>query len=80
MDHNDVKIILFDILNGLKYLHNKNIMHRDIKPSNILIDINGRCVLADFGLARIISRPVSRNMITWWYRPLEVLHGSDKYN
>ena len=44
------------ILEGVKYLHSKNIMHRDIKPENILfrssnIFDKNQIVLADFGLA-----------------------------
>ncbi|KAG6491916.1 hypothetical protein ZIOFF_046857 [Zingiber officinale] len=42
------------ILNGLIYLHSKNIMHRDIKGANLLVDVNGVVKLADFGMAKHI--------------------------
>ncbi|XP_042467039.1 mitogen-activated protein kinase kinase kinase 5-like isoform X2 [Zingiber officinale] len=43
------------ILNGLIYLHSKNIMHRDIKGANLLVDVNGVVKLADFGMAKHLS-------------------------
>lgn len=42
----------FQLAEALGYLHQQDIIHRDLKPMNILMDINRRCFLADFGIAR----------------------------
>jgi eukaryotic-like serine/threonine-protein kinase len=42
------------VLNGLEFLHSKNIIHRDIKPANILMQ-GDTPRLADFGISRALE-------------------------
>jgi serine/threonine protein kinase len=37
-------------------MHSRGVIHRDIKPENILIDNEGRVMIADFGLAVLTTR------------------------
>uniref|UniRef100_A0A915MET4 Protein kinase domain-containing protein n=1 Tax=Meloidogyne javanica TaxID=6303 RepID=A0A915MET4_MELJA len=72
------------IIYGIIYLHNLNIMHRDLKPENILITSNNQTKIADFGLACIyfpndVNRDYEHQVATRWYRAPELLFGATKY-
>ncbi|MEO3817619.1 protein kinase [Plantactinospora sp. B24E8] len=41
------------LLGALEVAHASGVLHRDVKPANVLICSDGRCVLTDFGVARM---------------------------
>lgn len=49
-----VKVIIYNLLSALKFIHAAGIMHRDIKPANVLINHECQIKLCDFGSARPI--------------------------
>jgi len=46
-----VKVIVYQIVSALIYIHSLGIVHRDLKLDNILIDSNDKIKIIDFGFA-----------------------------
>lgn len=79
-----VKSLMYQLLQGLVHCHERRIMHRDLKPSNLLVDPEGKNLkIADFGLARTFGLPLksyTHEVVTLWYRAPEVLLGQKIYS
>ena len=52
MTEPNARFYFIEILYGLMYLHQHNIIYRDLKPENLLINHDGHVKIADFGLSK----------------------------
>jgi len=80
-----LRSVIYQLLDGLLYLHRNWILHRDLKPANIMVTSSGRVKIGDLGLARIFHKPLQalfagdKVVVTIWYRAPELLLGSRHY-
>ena len=56
----EVQCYMFQLIQGLKYLHSRRIIHRDLKPSNLFLDKKMELKIGDFGLIAIVSKDNDR--------------------
>ena len=67
----EVKCLMLQLLEGVKYLHDNWVLHRDLKTSNLLLNNRGELKICDFGLARQYGsplKPYTHLVVTLWYR------------
>ena len=77
----EVQSYMFQIIQGLKYIHNNNIIHRDLKPSNIFISDKMELKIGDFGLIAKVSKDNDRHKEccgTYPYMAPEVFNPGEK--
>jgi len=77
-----IKILVRQLLNGLAFLHENQILHRDIKPDNIVISSKGEVKIIDFDLATVYvpDTKLAKGVNTLYYKPAEILWGDDQYS
>lgn len=47
--------VLCDVADGMCFLHASNVIHRDLKSPNVLIDVDGRAKVCDFGTSALLA-------------------------
>lgn len=59
-----VQRLMYQLLQGVNYLHMHGIHHRDLKPANLLVDTaRGSLKIADFGMARAFDLPADKKRL-----------------
>jgi len=51
-----------DLREGLAYIHGQGVIHRDVTLENVLVGSDGRAVLSDFGVSKILPRDLRSEM------------------
>jgi Protein kinase domain len=62
----EVVRIMGELLDALDFAHEAGVVHRDVKPANVMLDLQRRAKLADFGVARVqdgAQRSVAGTMV-----------------
>jgi len=86
LTENHVAWISFQILCGLKHMHERGFVHGDIRPAHILVNSSCSVKIADFGLTTKKDQPLhidvnssqcSKNM--WYSSPEAILSSSKEY-
>ncbi|GJX67908.1 methionine S-methyltransferase [Tanacetum coccineum] len=64
-----LQYFLYQVLQGLKYVHSANVLHRDLKPSNLLPNSNCDLKIGEFWLAGTTSEIdfMTEYVVTRWY-------------
>ena len=81
INENDIKTILFPIVDGMKVVHAAGFIHRDIKPANIFLRVDGDPVLLDFGSARQSLEQGNKSLTSIFsrgYAPIEQYNSSEE--
>ncbi|KAK7389183.1 hypothetical protein VNO78_24018 [Psophocarpus tetragonolobus] len=79
----EIKSLMRQLLEGVRYLHDNWVIHRDLKSSNILLNHDGELKICDFGLSRQYGsplKPYTPVVVTLWYRAPELLLGAKEYS
>jgi serine/threonine-protein kinase len=56
--------LMIQVCNGIGYAHRANLVHCDVKPQNVLITVDERVKVADFGIARAISGATQQQQVS----------------
>ena len=83
LEEDHIRILMFQLLKGVAYIHKTGYFHRDLKPENLVLKGKDEYLkITDFGIIRelqssYLKGPCTEYIATRWYRAPEVVLRSD---
>ncbi len=75
--------IIYQIAEGMKYIHFKKVIHRDLKPTNIMIMSDGTVKICDFGISKLMTieeQTMTRGVGSQKFMAPEIINEEDYYD
>lgn len=60
VDPDEFLAMVLEIYEALRAGHRMNVVHADVKPENIMVQVDGKPVLLDYGIARVLTSQTYR--------------------
>ncbi|KAF8339497.1 kinase-like domain-containing protein, partial [Amanita rubescens] len=57
----EIEKLIFEVAQGIEYIHSKDVVHGDLRGDNILLDANFHVQITDFGLTRLSESTNTRS-------------------
>lgn len=91
LDYDQFRILTYNFLIAIRYMHLTGVIHRDLKPNNVLINLHCQISLCDFGWSRTLQsetfqeegkrrRRLTNEICSRYYRPPEIIIGYKNYD
>ncbi|KAK8898171.1 hypothetical protein M9Y10_000443 [Tritrichomonas musculus] len=80
MTKEEIVFTIYQIVEGMKYVHFRKVIHRDLKPTNILVASDGTIKISDFGISKLMTaeeQSMTKGLGTQKFMAPEIINEED---